>query len=234
VHRARVRSDRALPGDRVPRRARTACARALCESPRREVRRGARRRLALRAARPGERPETESELRLLVLLRHSSRSDRVTALELLWQAALAKQANESYFAIRVADRASAERRRAIDDSSRVRSSLTGTFCLPAGPPPLRAAAPRGGRRRRRTSATEGSRDSPSRPCRTAPCPGCRARLCDRSVRPCSSARWCAPRGFRSGSCRLHQNPERFTNSRSFSFPPEGSGWPSRRSRASKS
>jgi hypothetical protein len=62
-----------------------------------------------------ERPQTQSELRLLVLLRHSSRSDRVTALELLWQAALAEQATESYFSIRVADRASAERRRAIDE-----------------------------------------------------------------------------------------------------------------------
>jgi hypothetical protein len=50
-----------------------------------------------------------------VLLRHSSRSGRVTALELLWQAALAEQASESYFSIRVADRASAERRRAIDE-----------------------------------------------------------------------------------------------------------------------
>jgi hypothetical protein len=49
------------------------------------------------------------------LLRRSSRSDRVTALDLLWQAALVEQATESYFSIRVADRASAERRRAIDE-----------------------------------------------------------------------------------------------------------------------
>jgi hypothetical protein len=72
--------------------------------------------VALRAARArGEHPQTESELRLLVLLRHPSRSDRVTALDLLWQAALVEQATESYFSIRVADRASAERRRAIDE-----------------------------------------------------------------------------------------------------------------------
>jgi hypothetical protein len=56
-----------------------------------------------------------SELRLLVLLRNSSRSDRMTALELLWQAALAERATESYFSIRSADRASAERRRAVDE-----------------------------------------------------------------------------------------------------------------------
>jgi hypothetical protein len=61
----------------------------------------------------GERSEDESELRLLVLLRDSSRSDRVTALELLWRAATAEHATESYFSIRIADRASAERRRAI-------------------------------------------------------------------------------------------------------------------------
>jgi hypothetical protein len=63
----------------------------------------------------GERPQDESELQLLVLLRHSSRSDRVTALELLWQAALAERATEGYFSIRVSDRASPERRRAIDE-----------------------------------------------------------------------------------------------------------------------
>jgi hypothetical protein len=62
----------------------------------------------------GERPHDESELHLLVLLRDSSRSDRVTALKLLWQAATAERATESYFSIRIADRASAERRRAID------------------------------------------------------------------------------------------------------------------------
>ena len=39
---------------------------------------------------------------------------RVTALELLWQAALVERATESYLSIRVADRASPERRRAID------------------------------------------------------------------------------------------------------------------------
>lgn len=63
----------------------------------------------------GERPQDESELQLLVLLRRSSRSDRVTALELLWQAALAERATESYFSIRISDRASPERRRAIDE-----------------------------------------------------------------------------------------------------------------------
>jgi hypothetical protein len=63
----------------------------------------------------GEPPQDESELQLLVLLRRSSRSDRVTALELLWQAALAERAAERYFSIRVSDRASPERRRAIDE-----------------------------------------------------------------------------------------------------------------------
>jgi predicted nucleotidyltransferase len=63
----------------------------------------------------GERPGDESEPRLLVLLRHSSRSDRATALELLWEAARAERATESYFSIRIADRASPERRRAIDE-----------------------------------------------------------------------------------------------------------------------
>jgi hypothetical protein len=65
---------------------------------------------------PDEPPaQDESELRLLVLLRDSTRSDRVTALELLWQAALAEQAGERYFSIRIVDRASAERRRATDE-----------------------------------------------------------------------------------------------------------------------
>jgi hypothetical protein len=63
----------------------------------------------------GERPQDESELRLLVLLEDSSRGDRATALELLWQAALAEGATESYFSIRICDRASPERRRAIDE-----------------------------------------------------------------------------------------------------------------------
>ncbi len=57
----------------------------------------------------------ESELRLLVLLRDSSRRDRATALDLLWQAAEAESATESYFSIRIADRAAPERRRAIDE-----------------------------------------------------------------------------------------------------------------------
>jgi len=57
----------------------------------------------------------ESELRLLVLLRDSSRSDRATALDLLWQAADAERATGTYFSIRITDRASAERRRAIDE-----------------------------------------------------------------------------------------------------------------------
>lgn len=63
----------------------------------------------------GERPGDESELRLLVLLRESSRSDRTTALELLWQAALTAGATESYFSVRISDRASPERRCAIDE-----------------------------------------------------------------------------------------------------------------------
>jgi hypothetical protein len=45
----------------------------------------------------GERPQDESEVQLLVLLRDSSRGDRVTALELLWEAAMAERATESYF-----------------------------------------------------------------------------------------------------------------------------------------
>jgi hypothetical protein len=49
----------------------------------------------------------------MVLLRHSSRSDRPTALELLWQAALAERV-ESYFSIRVADR---------DSTARLRSAI---------------------------------------------------------------------------------------------------------------
>jgi predicted nucleotidyltransferase len=63
----------------------------------------------------GDRPREESELRLLVLLRDSSRRDRATALELLWEAALTEGATESYFSIRISDRASPERRRAIDE-----------------------------------------------------------------------------------------------------------------------
>jgi hypothetical protein len=62
-----------------------------------------------------ERQQDESELRLLVLLQDSSRSARATALELLWQAALAEQVTQTYFAIRIADRASPERRRAMDE-----------------------------------------------------------------------------------------------------------------------
>jgi hypothetical protein len=63
----------------------------------------------------GEPPQDESELKLMVLLRSSSRGDRVTALELLWQAALAERASESHFSIRISDRASPERRRALDE-----------------------------------------------------------------------------------------------------------------------
>jgi hypothetical protein len=59
--------------------------------------------------------QDEAELKLLVLLRHSSRSDRVAALDLLWQAALAEGATESYLSIRIADRVSPERRRAVDE-----------------------------------------------------------------------------------------------------------------------
>jgi hypothetical protein len=63
----------------------------------------------------GQPPRDESELQLLVLLRHSSRNDRVTALELLWQAALAERATESYLSIRISDRATPERGRAMDE-----------------------------------------------------------------------------------------------------------------------
>ena len=51
----------------------------------------------------------------MVLLQRSCRSDRVTALELLWQAALAERASESYLSIRISDRATPERRRAMDE-----------------------------------------------------------------------------------------------------------------------
>jgi hypothetical protein len=89
-----------------------------------------------------ERPQTQSELRLLVLLRHSSRSDRVMALELLWQAALAEQATGSYFSIRVADQASAERRRAIDKFLAPDVEPEGgSFYLPARPPPPTGRGP---------------------------------------------------------------------------------------------
>ena len=56
-----------------------------------------------------------SKVRLLVLLEESSRSDRVAALELLWQAAVAERATEHYFSIRITDRAAARRSRAIDE-----------------------------------------------------------------------------------------------------------------------
>jgi hypothetical protein len=52
---------------------------------------------------------------MMVLIQRSCRSDRVTALELLWQAALAERASASYFSIRIADRATPERRRAMDE-----------------------------------------------------------------------------------------------------------------------
>jgi hypothetical protein len=63
----------------------------------------------------GEPLQDDSELQLMVLLRHCTRSDRVTALELLWQAALAERATENYLSIRICDRASPERRRAMDE-----------------------------------------------------------------------------------------------------------------------
>jgi hypothetical protein len=63
----------------------------------------------------GEHLQDESELQLMVLLRHSSHSDRVTALELLWQAARAERAVESYLSIRISDRATPDRRRALDE-----------------------------------------------------------------------------------------------------------------------
>jgi hypothetical protein len=63
----------------------------------------------------GEPLQDESELQLMVLLRHSSRSDRVTALELLWQAALAERALQNYLSIRMSDRATPEHRRALKE-----------------------------------------------------------------------------------------------------------------------
>ena len=69
-----------------------------------------------------------------MLLRHSSRGDRVTALELLWQAALVERATESYLSIKVADRASPERRRAIDEFLACESSPTGSLSSPAPGP----------------------------------------------------------------------------------------------------
>jgi predicted nucleotidyltransferase len=93
----------------------------------------------------GEPPRDESELQLLVLLRHSSRSDRVTALELLWQAALAERASESYFSIRISDRASPERRRAIDEfvAREVEPDGIALFA-PSGPAPGGARTPTSG------------------------------------------------------------------------------------------
>jgi hypothetical protein len=79
---------------------------------------------------PAERPQAESELRL----RNSSRSDRMTALELLWQAALAERATESCFSIRIAHRASAERRARWTSSSCARSRLTASSSSPAPGP----------------------------------------------------------------------------------------------------
>jgi hypothetical protein len=63
----------------------------------------------------GEPLQDQSELQLMVLLGRSSRGDRVTALDLLWQAALAEGATRSYLSIRICDRASPERRRAVDE-----------------------------------------------------------------------------------------------------------------------
>ena len=93
----------------------------------------------------GEPPRDEAELKLLVLLRHSSRRDRVTALELLWQAALAEGASESYFSVRIADRSSPERRRAIDGflAREVEPDGIALFARP-GPEPDGARIPSSG------------------------------------------------------------------------------------------
>jgi hypothetical protein len=96
----------------------------------------------------GELQQGECELQLLVLLRHSSRSDRVTALELLWQAALAERASESYLSIRISDRASPERRRALDEfmAREIEPDGIALFAR-SGPAPVTepAARPRAGR-----------------------------------------------------------------------------------------
>jgi hypothetical protein len=86
----------------------------------------------------GEPPRDDSDIQLVVLLRHSSRGDRVTALELLWQAALAERASDSYFSMRIADRASPVRRRAIDDffAREVEPDGIALFASP-GPAPRR-------------------------------------------------------------------------------------------------
>jgi hypothetical protein len=90
----------------------------------------------------GEPPQEGSELQLIVLLRHSSRSDRVTALELLWEAALAEGATQSYFSIRIADRASPERRRALDEFLAREVELDGIALFArSGPAPGRANEP---------------------------------------------------------------------------------------------
>jgi hypothetical protein len=109
-------SGRALAGDRVSRRGRGACAPAVVGLLRDRFAEDLDAVWLYGPRARGERPQDESELRLLVLLRNSSRSsNRMTALELLWQAALAERATESYFSIRVSDRASPERRRAIEE-----------------------------------------------------------------------------------------------------------------------
>jgi hypothetical protein len=79
----------------------------------------------------GEPPQDESELQLLVSLRHSSRSDRVTALELLWQAALAERATEATTrsGSPIEPRPSAGARSTT--FSRARSSPTGSLSSPA-------------------------------------------------------------------------------------------------------
>jgi hypothetical protein len=96
----------------------------------------------------GERPQDESELQLLVLLRDSSRGDRVTALELLWGAAMAERATESYFSIRICDRASAERRRAMDEFLRREVEPNGIVLSSPAPGPCSAQLPKRARAKR--------------------------------------------------------------------------------------
>jgi hypothetical protein len=132
-----VRSGRTLAGECVSRRRRAACAARFVGLLRKRFAEDLDAVWLYGPRVRGEAPQEESELQLTVLLRHSSRSDRVTALELLWQAALAEGATQSYFSIRIADRASPERRRAMDEFLAREVSSTGSLCSPA--PGLRPA-----------------------------------------------------------------------------------------------
>lgn len=84
----------------------------------------------------GQPEQDECELQLLVLLRGSSRGDRVTAL--LWQAALAERVSEKLFLDQVCDRVSPERRGAMDEflARQIEPDGIALFASP-GPAPRR-------------------------------------------------------------------------------------------------